>query len=129
MKSSEIDREILIDLLPGYLAGEASPRTQALIEERMKEDPRFAELVRTARRVRLPAVAAQAPDAEMKAFARTRRRLILHQMLLGLAILFTLCFAVSMGFLIDTFPQAGAISFLLAAGFWFAFWLAGRDGS
>ena len=127
MKTTELDHEILLDLLPVYLAGDASPATRALVEQRMETDPRFAELVRTAEKVRLPAPAPQATDSEMKAFLRTRRRLLLHHLLLALAVLFTLLFAVSMGFLLDTFPQAGAISFLLGAICWSSFWLAGRS--
>lgn len=41
----EITRNVILDLLPLYLAGEASEDTRKLIEERMETDPEFSELV------------------------------------------------------------------------------------
>jgi hypothetical protein len=38
-----ITRNVIIDLLPLYMAGEASPDTQALIEQYLETDPELAE--------------------------------------------------------------------------------------
>ncbi len=127
MKSTDLDEEIVLDLLPVYLAGDASPATRALVEERMKKDPRLAELVHAAEKVRLPAVTPRPVDVEMKAFLLARRRLLFHHLLLGLAVLFTLLFALSMAFFIDTYPQAGAVGFTLGVVFWVVYWLTGRS--
>ncbi|MFQ5528453.1 MAG: hypothetical protein ACE5GX_19640 [Thermoanaerobaculia bacterium] len=127
MKTPELDQEIMLDLLPVYLAGEASAQTQALIDERIKADPDFAQLVEAAKKVHLPKSLPPSANGEMKAFLRVRSRMLLLQLLLGLAVLFTLLFAVSMGFLLETFPQAGAVSFLLGTVCWVAFWLAGKS--
>jgi anti-sigma factor RsiW len=41
----EITRNIIEDLLPLYLAGEASPETRALVEEFLARDPSLATAV------------------------------------------------------------------------------------
>jgi len=41
-----VTREVILDLLPVYLAGEASPATRALIEEYMEQDPELAQRIR-----------------------------------------------------------------------------------
>jgi anti-sigma factor RsiW len=40
----EIARNTILDLLPLYLSGEASPETQALVEEYLETDPELAEI-------------------------------------------------------------------------------------
>ena len=44
----EIERNVILDLLPLYLAGEASPDTQALVEQYLASDPELAETVELA---------------------------------------------------------------------------------
>lgn len=41
-----IDREVVIDLLPIYFSGEASPQTTALVEIHFRQDPEFERLAR-----------------------------------------------------------------------------------
>ena len=38
--------EIILDLLPAYLSGEASPATRSLVEDYMKQDPELARRIR-----------------------------------------------------------------------------------
>ena len=40
----EISRNTILDLLPLYLSGEASPETQALVEEYLDSNPELAEI-------------------------------------------------------------------------------------
>jgi anti-sigma factor RsiW len=40
---SEITKEVVLDLLPLYLAGEVSPETSALIQKYLESDPEMAE--------------------------------------------------------------------------------------
>ena len=40
-----VTREVILDLLPVYLAGEASPATRALVEEYMEQDQELAQRV------------------------------------------------------------------------------------
>lgn len=41
-----VDREVIIDLLPVYFSGEASPQTAALVEAHFRQDPQFESLAR-----------------------------------------------------------------------------------
>ena len=40
---SELTKEVVLDLLPLYLAGEVSPETSALIQKYLESDPEMAE--------------------------------------------------------------------------------------
>jgi len=40
---SEITKDVILDLLPLYLAGEVSPETSALIKEYLESNPELAE--------------------------------------------------------------------------------------
>lgn len=85
-----VTQEVILDLLPLYLAGEASPATRALVEEYMRQDPAFAE------RVRLQSTdpfaqgppSAPAPDLELRSLRRTRRLLGWQRWLFGFGIFF-----------------------------------------
>jgi hypothetical protein len=86
-----VTREVILDLLPVYLAGEASPATRALVEEYMKQDAelslrirhRLAEGFARATPLALP------PDVELRSFSRTRKLLGLQRWLFGLGIFFS----------------------------------------
>jgi len=75
-----VTREVVLDLLPAYLAGEGSADTRALVEEFARQDAEFArileeqrgEMSSQARVLRQPA-AGLAPDHELRTLARTRR--------------------------------------------------------
>ena len=41
-----VTREVILDLLPVYLSGEASPATRALVEEFVKQDSELAQRIR-----------------------------------------------------------------------------------
>jgi len=64
----KVERDVIIDLLPVYFSGEASAATQALVEERFREDPELERIARSATRsVELLKVApAPASDWEEK---------------------------------------------------------------
>ena len=46
----ETDRNVIVDLLPLYLSGEASPETQALVDDYLESDPELAEMAEIARK-------------------------------------------------------------------------------
>jgi anti-sigma factor RsiW len=80
-----VPKEVLLDLLPMYLAGEVSPSTRAWLEERLAEDP---ELARQVHRQFEPNLAAPAtpplpPELELRALRRTRRLLTKLRWLFG----------------------------------------------
>ena len=41
-----VTREVILDLLPVYLSGEASPATRTLVEEYLKQDAELAQRIR-----------------------------------------------------------------------------------
>ena len=68
---TKITRDVVSDLWPLYASGEASEDTKALVEAFLADDPLFAAELRAT--VALPAQdAAIAPDAEARAFMRTK---------------------------------------------------------
>lgn len=121
----QITRDVITDLWPLYAAGEASTDTRVLVESFLREDPEFArelgELVRDP--VRVPEVPILAPDAELKALARVRRRLRGPMPLLMLAMIFS---GFAFGTLVsdtsfDVSPRRFIITALIAVCFWAAF--------
>jgi len=67
-----IPRNVILDLLPAYLAGEASEESRALVEEYAQHDPQIARLIRT--RALAPEALPPAPDdLEMKTLRSIRR--------------------------------------------------------
>ena len=86
-----VKKEVILDLLPVYLAGEASQATRSLVEEFLAQDPELAESVRsqqtdsalTTTLLGLP------PELELKSLHRTRHLLSLQRWLFGLAIGFS----------------------------------------
>ena len=122
-----ISRDVLLDLLPLYLAGEAREGTRALVERHLKTDTelgRIAERMKANPPIDVPCV--EVPDSEMKAFARMKHLMFQRNVFLMLAVVSTAFFAVAMGFLLDSHPTAGPISFLLTVIFWIVFWINGR---
>jgi hypothetical protein len=86
-----VTREVILDLLPVYLAGEASPATRALVDEYLQQDPELAQRVRTASVENLSGIA-QAPlssDIELRSLRRARALIGWQKWLFGLGITFT----------------------------------------
>jgi anti-sigma factor RsiW len=86
-----IKREVILDLLPVYISGEASPATCALVEEHARQDPEIAHRIQALRAddlvgAPLPALP---PELELRALYRTRRLLALQRWLFGFGICFT----------------------------------------
>ncbi|OFW10019.1 MAG: hypothetical protein A3H96_03440 [Acidobacteria bacterium RIFCSPLOWO2_02_FULL_67_36] len=128
----KVTREVVKDLLPVYLADEASADTRALVEEWLRTDPDLARHAEQARRIDLPAAPALPPTAEKRALDRTRRHLRWRFVLLGTAIyVTTLPLSVTFsktgfnGLLIDNWPERVVIM-LMAMGLWIAYWRASR---
>lgn len=87
----KITKEIILDLVPVYLAGEASQATRALVEEYLAGDPELAQSVRAQQadssfRMDLPELP---PELELKSLHRTRHLLSWQRWLFGLAIGFS----------------------------------------
>jgi anti-sigma factor RsiW len=85
-----ITREVILDLLPVYLSGEASPATRALVEEYLKQDTELAQRIRLQADNLAKAVpSALPPDLELRSLRRTRRLLSWQRWLFGLGITFS----------------------------------------
>jgi len=88
----KVPREVILDLMPLYLAGEASAETRALVEEHLRADPAFAEHVRNEWTSVLAAREPSSPgdDVGLRALRRTRRVIALERWLFALGVFFTL---------------------------------------
>jgi hypothetical protein len=86
-----VTREVILDLLPVYLAGEASPATRELVEEYMKQDPDLAKRIRQQWSENFAKVAPSAlpPDLELRSLRRTRNLIGWQRWLFGFGIFFT----------------------------------------
>lgn len=68
-----IHRDVVIDLIPAYLSGEASAETRKLVEQAMKYDPELAKLVERERELlSFGAPPALPPDHEKRTLDRTK---------------------------------------------------------
>jgi hypothetical protein len=87
-----ITRDVILDLLPAYLSGDASPATRALIEEYMKQDAELAQRVRLLSADPLTKVALPVlrPELELKSLRRTQTLLAWQRWLFGFGIFFSL---------------------------------------
>jgi len=120
----KVTRDVILDLLPLYLAGEASEDTRRLVEEHLEKDPRLAQLAKQAQETKLPdgVPIPLTEDDEMKAFKKAKRLMIQHNLFLLLAVLFTFLFAMGLTFIADERP-IGPVVFLAVAGFfWYLFY-------
>jgi hypothetical protein len=92
-----ITRNVILDLLPLYLAGEVSEDTKLLVERFLAQDPELARLAREQGSA-VPASpnVSPRPDLELQALLKTRRYLRQRSWVIGLAIclsLFTCSFS------------------------------------
>lgn len=77
-----VPRNVIIDLLPTYLAGEASDETRVLVEEYARNDPQIARLIRAGTAGLAETRSVTVPqEVELKALKRMRSS-IRRQMLL-----------------------------------------------
>jgi hypothetical protein len=86
-----VTREVILDLLPVYLSGEASPATRTLVEEYMQQDAELAQRIRLqwADSFAKALPSALPPDLELRSLRRTRGLLGWQRWLFGLGIAFT----------------------------------------
>lgn len=134
-----VTREVVLDLLPLYLAGEASPATRAVVEDYLKQDPELAKRIRLqwAESLEKAVPSDLPPDLELRSLRRTRSLLGWQSWLLGFAIGLTVLgsgISVSfeglrfrqLRFLLFDYPNE--LGFVLALGIacWVAYFLVRR---
>jgi len=123
-----VTRQVISDLWPLYVSGEASADTRALVESFLATDPPFATTLRESAGAGPGSTSTPAlePDHELKTLARTRRRLRGHLWLLQLALVFTM---LSFGRIVadtswDVSPRNFIVTAAIATTFWIAFFLS-----
>ena len=84
-----ITRDVVKDLVPIYLAGDASGDTRALVEAYLKTDPELAGDVAAARGTSLGLPATRPPTAEKQTLDATRQLLKSRTSTLAVATIFT----------------------------------------
>lgn len=122
-----ITREIIADLYPLYLSGDASPDTRRLVETFVKEDPEFVQVLGETGRDSLKAYSAPAlsPDHELKTLARLKRRLSAPTGPLFLAMIFS---GFAFGRIVsdtsfDVSPRKFIVTAVIALCFWVWFFV------
>ncbi|HEY3811936.1 MAG TPA: hypothetical protein VGL66_01830 [Caulobacteraceae bacterium] len=109
-----ITKDVIKDLLPVYLSGEATPATCNLVEDYLRDDPSFAIEVAETSKVLSSLSDAAPPEAglERAALKRTKRELLKQKILIAVGSTLTLN-AISLGF-----------SFEIGKGVFRVHWLA-----
>jgi hypothetical protein len=133
-KPVKLTRDVVKDLLPVYIAGEASADTKVLVEEFLRGDPELAALVHDERAIEfLKQPVALPQDHEKKSLRQLKRLIKIQTWLLAGALLFSLVpLSIrleqgSITFLVlhDT-PILAAVYWLIAAAFWLGYFLVRR---
>ncbi len=122
-----ITRNVITDLLPLYLDGEASPDKQALIEEFFILDPEFAQLVQAEQKAHLPYLdlsTTLSKETEMVTLKKTKKLLLQRSLMMAFGILFLL-WAVSVRFdsagvvwMWSDTPVIAVIFLIIGLAFW-----------
>ena len=129
-----VTREVILDLLPVYLSGEASPATSSLVEENMKLDKALARQIRErwAENFAKASPSLLPPDLELKSLRRTKNLLGWQRWLFGFGMFFSLIplsceFTFAGGrltefhFLMHNSPVELSVCLTLAAACWIAY--------
>jgi hypothetical protein len=129
-----IDRDVILDLVPLYLSGDASHASRQLVERYAREHPDIAEALETPDLVALvpPGEQTLPKEMEMRALERTKSLLRLRSILLGTAIFLSLLpFSVRGGAAGVRWFWSGAEAYAVSVGVlaviaWFAYALLQR---
>ena len=125
-----VTREIVKDLLPLYVSGEASPDSRALVESFLRGDPELSRLADALRAGELPPLskASVPPDAGRAALEKTKGLLRRRTWLLALSLFFT---GLPISFVFDSnglrfpllrdAPVFASASLVVAVALWIAY--------
>ncbi len=84
----EITRNVILDLLPMYLADEVSADTRALVEKYLETDPDLARTAKQAAAMELPGdpPVPLTQEDKMKTYRKTKRLMFLYIVILAVVI-------------------------------------------
>jgi hypothetical protein len=99
-----VTRDVILDLAPAYIAGDASADTEALVRDFLAGDPALAAWMEEQRQSLAFGDAGLPPDLETRALARTRRRIVLQRWLFGVG-----CFVLALSLSIEFTARNGRI--------------------
>jgi hypothetical protein len=86
-----VTRDVILDLLPLYFAGQVSADTKTLVDEFLRTDPDFARMSqRFDTLLKAHGTPADGGAAERRAFERTRRLLKTRNHTIGMAVAYSL---------------------------------------
>lgn len=132
----KLERDVIIDLLPVYFSGEASPATRALVEDYFRQDREFEKIARGASRpLETLQVPPSAPELEQEktALECAREAVQARASYLWLAICFTvlvLLFKIRdhklVFVMLQEKPAVGIVFAALAFFFWFGYFRTRR---
>ena len=131
----KVTREVINDLLPLYLAGEASEDSRILVEDFLRDDPEFSARILSAQRAMeaINSAPESTPDLELKTLKRTRRAVSSRSILIGAAIFMSLMpLSVSHDergthWMMIESPWSAIASAAIAAVLWGIFWKIRRS--
>ena len=123
-----ITRDVILDLLPLYLADEVSEDTRTLVEQYLANDPALTKLVEQSDiqpwyEVPVPLK----KENEMKSFEKTKQLLTQQRVLMGFAIFSTLMLVAVRGgedgirWLWRDLPEVGWLVLFVSLVFWAAY--------
>jgi anti-sigma factor RsiW len=129
----QVTRDVILDLAPAYLTGEASSDTRALVDAYLAGDPELAAWMADQHRHTFAPLEDTPPlELETRTLRRTRRRIAVQRWLFGLGCFFvalslSLEFTTRNGrvvefhFLARDYPLQAAICVAVAVLFWSAY--------
>lgn len=135
-----VTRNVILDLTPLYLTGEASADTQALVLEYLTKDPELAQWMEGQRTGAFaPLHDAPPPHLETRTLRRTRRRIALQCWLFGIgcyfcALLLSFEYSTRRGHIVEAHflardhPVAATACLIVAVACWSAFATLRRRG-
>ena len=84
----EITRDVILDLLPLYLADEVSADTRTLVKEYLKTDPELAKIAEQSAAIELPqdAPTPLTEENRMEAYREAKRLMFLRTVILAVVI-------------------------------------------
>jgi anti-sigma factor RsiW len=97
----EITRNVILDLLPLYLAGEVSADTRTLVEKYLETDPELAGVAERSAASELPEdiPVPLTEEDKMQAYREAKRFMFLRTVILALTISFTVLCILAMALL------------------------------